>query len=139
VMVNSKEVHRASTNILCHHYICSHYKDGSLPVQEQNATDTNGTTESAIMCQIFNECNKYGFEIVGDGIYSNDVKLGEVGYTEGGWWVVVAAEQKRVACQSALEAVWRLAVAQTQLLNRRFEMLTPVNRSIYGNINELLN
>jgi hypothetical protein len=139
VMVNNKEVHRAATVMLCHRYICSHYKDGTLPVQEQNATDTNGSTENQIMCQIFNECQKYGFEIVGDGIYNNDVKLGEVGFSGGAWWVVVAAEQKRVACQSALEAVWRLAVAQTQLLNHRFEMLTPVNRSIYGNINELLN
>jgi hypothetical protein len=58
-------------------------------------------------------------------------------------WVVGAAEQKRIACQSALEAVWRLAVAQTprhtELLNRRFEMLTPMNSSIYGSINEFLN
>jgi hypothetical protein len=158
MMVNNKEVHRAATVMLCHRYICSHYKDGTLPVQEKARVQGAGCkgerfspmlpapcslssspTENAIMAEIFNECEKYGFEIVGDGIYNNDVKLGEVGYTKGGWWVVVAAEQKRVACQSALEAVWRLAVAQTQLLNRRFEMLTPVNRSIYGNINELLN
>jgi hypothetical protein len=139
VMVNSKEVHRASTNILCHHYICSHYKDRTLPVQEQNATDTNGSTENQITAEIFNECKKYGFEILHDGIYNNDVKLGEVGFSGGSWWVVGAAEQKRVACQSALEAVWRLAVAQTQLLNRRFEMLTPVNGSIYGNMSQFLN
>ncbi|MCC5619342.1 hypothetical protein LC605_30610 [Nostoc sp. CHAB 5836] len=143
VMVNNKEVHRASTNILCHHYICSHYKDGSLPVQEQNATDTPCPTENAIMAEIFNECEKYGFEILHDGIYNNDVKLGEVGCTDGSWWVVGAAEQERVACQSALVAVWRLAVAQTprhtELLNRRFEMLTPMNSSIYGSISEFLN
>ncbi|MCC5618013.1 hypothetical protein LC605_23590 [Nostoc sp. CHAB 5836] len=143
VMVNNKEIHRASTNILCHHYICSHYKDGSLPVQEQNATDTNSTTEKEIMCQIFNECEKYGFEILHDGIYNNGVKLGEVGCTDGSWWVVGATEQECVLCQSALEAVWRLAVAQTprhtELLNRRFEMLTPMNSSIYGSMNQFLN
>ncbi|MCC5619416.1 hypothetical protein LC605_31025 [Nostoc sp. CHAB 5836] len=143
VMVNNKEIHRAATVMLCHRYICSHYKDGTLPVQEQNATDTNGNTENAIMCQIFNECQKYGFEIVGDGIngiiYNDEVKLGEVGYTEGSWWVVRAANTERVACQSALEAVWRLAVTQTQLLNRPFEMLTPMDGSSYGSINELLN
>jgi hypothetical protein len=143
VMVNNKEVHRAATVMLCHHYICSHYKDGTLPVQEQNATDTPCPTENAMTAEIFNECEKYGFEIVGDGIYNNDVKLGEVGFSGGGWWVAVAAEQKRVACQSALEAVWRLAVAQTprhtELLNRRFEMLTPMNSSIYGSISEFLN
>jgi hypothetical protein len=139
VMVNKKEVHRGSTVMLCHRYICSHYKDGTLPVQEQNATDTNGSTENQITAEIFNECKKYGFEILHDGIYNNDVKLGEVGFSGGSWWVVGAAEQKRVACQSALEAVWRLAVAQTQLLNRRFEMLTPVNGSIYGNMSQFLN
>ncbi|MCC5617872.1 hypothetical protein LC605_22865 [Nostoc sp. CHAB 5836] len=47
VMVNSKEIHRASTNILCHHYICSHYKDGTLPVQEQNATDRGQMSSDA--------------------------------------------------------------------------------------------
>jgi hypothetical protein len=143
VMVNNREVHRAATVMLCHRYICTHYKDGTLPVQEQNTTDTNGTTENAIMAEIFNECEKYGFEVVGDGIYKNDVKLGEVGFSGGAWWVVVAAEQKRVVCQSALEAVWRLAVAQTprhtELLNRRFEMLTPMNGSIYGSMNQFLN
>ncbi|MCC5618072.1 hypothetical protein LC605_23900 [Nostoc sp. CHAB 5836] len=143
VMVNDKEVHRASTNILCHHYICSHYKDGTLPVQEQNATDTNGSTENEIMCQIFNECQKYGFEIVGDGIngiiYNNEVKLGEVGCTLGGWWVTRAANTERVACQSALQAVWLLAVTQTQLLNRPFEMLTPMDGSSYGSMNQFLN
>ncbi|MCC5618318.1 hypothetical protein LC605_25190 [Nostoc sp. CHAB 5836] len=108
VMVNNKEVHRASTNILCHHYICSHYKDGSLPAQEQNATDTNSTTGNAIKAEIFKECEKYGFEILHDGIYNNEVKLGEVGFSGGTWWVVGAAEQKRVLCQSALVAVFNV-------------------------------
>jgi hypothetical protein len=92
-MVNNKEVHRAATVMLCHRYISTHYKDGTLPVQEQNATDTNGSTENQIMAEIFNECEKYGFEIVGDGIiYNFEVKLGEVGFSGGAWWVVVAAE-----------------------------------------------
>ncbi|MCC5618086.1 hypothetical protein LC605_23975 [Nostoc sp. CHAB 5836] len=158
VMVNNKEVHRAATVMLCDRYICSHYKDGSLPVQEEAGGQGAGCmgeeisplhpapcslssspTENAIKAEIFNECEKYGFEILHDGIYNNDVKLGEVGCTDGSWWVVGAAEQERVACQSALVAVWRLAVAQTQSLNRRFEMLTPMDGSSYGSINELLN
>ncbi|MBG1258270.1 hypothetical protein [Nostoc commune] len=87
------------------------------------------------MVQIFNECEKYGFDIFDDGIYSSDVKLGDVGCSRGTWWVVGASEQKRVACQSALEAVWWLAVAQTpphteaadceELLDRPFDELTP--------------
>jgi hypothetical protein len=147
VMVSNKEVHRTAILMLCHRYICTHYKDGSLPVQEQNATETPCPTGNEIMAQVCNECEKYGFEILDDGIYNSDTygrklrKLGEVGYTEGRWWVIraVRGNTERVLCQSALEAVWLLAVAHTQLLNRRFEMLTPVNGSIYGNINELLN
>ncbi|MCC5617876.1 hypothetical protein LC605_22885 [Nostoc sp. CHAB 5836] len=162
VMVNSNEVHRASTNMLCHRYICSHYKDGTLPVQEEAGGQGAGSrgenlsplhpapcslssspAENAIKAEIFNECEKYGFKILHDGIYNNDVKLGEVGFSGGTWWVVGAAEQERVLCQSALVAVWQLAVGQTprhtELLNRRFEMLTPKNGSIYGSINEFLN
>jgi hypothetical protein len=90
VMVNNKEVHRTAILMLCHRYICTHYKDGSLPVQEQNATETPCPTGNEIMAQVCNECEKYGFEILDDGIYNSDTygrklrKLGEVGYTEGG-------------------------------------------------------
>ncbi len=135
-MVNNKEVHRAATPMLCHRYICIHYKDGSLPVQEQDATDTPCTTGNEIMVQIFTECEKYGFEILDDGIYCNDVKLGKVGCTNGNWWVVRAAESnhEQVPCESALDAVWWLsmvyvlphteAVDCEELLDRPFEMLT---------------
>ncbi|MBG1262457.1 hypothetical protein F8S20_26905, partial [Nostoc sp. BAE] len=34
VMVNDKEVFRANTLMRCDRFICTHYKDGSLPVQE---------------------------------------------------------------------------------------------------------
>jgi hypothetical protein len=79
VMVNYKEIFRANTPMRCHRFICTHYKDGSLPVQEQLAKPC--TTGNEIMAQIFNECEKYGFEILDDGIYQNDEKLGEVGQT----------------------------------------------------------
>ncbi|MFN6455424.1 MAG: hypothetical protein RM022_024945 [Nostoc sp. EfeVER01] len=46
------------------------------------------TSENLIMAHIFNECQKYGFEILDDGIYHNNVKLGEVGCTNGNWWVI---------------------------------------------------
>jgi hypothetical protein len=136
VMINNKEVHRTATLMLCHRYICTHYKDGSLPVQEQNATDTPCTTGNEVMAQIFNECEKYGFEILDDGIYNNDIKLGEVGCTDGGWWFTRATDstQQRISCDSALEAVWWLSMVDTvpdteavdceELLDRPFEMLT---------------
>ncbi|MCC5632605.1 hypothetical protein LC613_33905 [Nostoc sphaeroides CHAB 2801] len=37
VMVNKKEVFRANTVMRCHRYISIHYKDGTLPVQEEEA------------------------------------------------------------------------------------------------------
>ncbi|QFS51022.1 hypothetical protein [Nostoc sphaeroides] len=35
VMVNGKEVFRANTLMRCDRFICTHYKDGTLPVQEE--------------------------------------------------------------------------------------------------------
>jgi hypothetical protein len=62
------------------------------------------------MAQIFNECEKYGFEILDDGIYHNDVKLGEVGCTDGGWWVMRTGECQQMSCDSAVEAVQSLSI-----------------------------
>ncbi len=109
VMVNEKEVFRANTPMRCDHFICTHYKDGSLPVQEQLATPC--TTGNEVMAQIFNECEKYGFEILNDGIYQNDKKLGEVGQTDGDWWFTRAADEtQRIPCDSAMSAVQSLSM-----------------------------
>jgi hypothetical protein len=135
VMVNNKEVHRTAILMLCHRYICTHYKNGSLPVQEQNATETLCTTGNEIMAQIFTECEKFGFEILDDGIYDNDIKLGEVGCTDAGWWFTRATDEtQHISCDSALEAVWWLSMVDVlphaeavdceELLDRPFEMLT---------------
>ena len=107
VMVNGKELFRANTLMRCDRFICTHYKDGSLPVQEQLATPY--TTGNEVMAQIFNECEKYGYEILNDGIYQNDEKLGEVGQTDGNWWFTRAADEtQRIPCDSAMEVVWQL-------------------------------
>ncbi|WP_191762124.1 hypothetical protein [Komarekiella delphini-convector] len=113
VMINNKEVYRAATQMLCHRYICIHYKDGSLPVQEQEATPH--TTENRIMAHIFNECQKYGFEILDDGISQNDVKLGEVGCTNGNWWVKKGSSGQQQYSNSVFDAVRRLCPSQTSL------------------------
>ncbi|MCC5669806.1 hypothetical protein LC653_39880 [Nostoc sp. CHAB 5784] len=132
VTVNDKEVFRANTLMRCDRFICTHYKDGSLPVQEQLATPC--TTGNEIMAQIFNECEKYGFEILDDGIYQNNVRLGEVGCTDGGWWVMRTGECQQMPCDSAMDAVWWLSMVDSvphteaplceELLDRPFEMLT---------------
>ena len=109
VMVNDKEVFRANTVMRCHRFICTHYKDGSLPVQEREATPC--TTGNEVMAQILNECEKYGYEILNDGIYQNDEKLGEVGQTDGNWWFTRATnETQRIPCDSAMSAVQSLSM-----------------------------
>ncbi|MCC5613130.1 hypothetical protein LC612_42260 [Nostoc sp. CHAB 5834] len=164
VMVNGKEVFRTNTVMRCHRFICTHYKDGTLPVQEealgQGCRGAEGkefvqeisfappllrspapllksATGNEVMAQIFNECEKYGFEILDDGIYQNDQKLGEVGCTDGGWWVMRTREYQQMPCDSAMDAVWWLSMVDTvphaeaanceELLDRPFEMLTALD------------
>ncbi|MBD2535425.1 hypothetical protein H6G97_40935 [Nostoc flagelliforme FACHB-838] len=130
VMVNDKEVFRANTLMRCDRFICTHYKDGSLPVVEEDKEQGAGgrgerfspmhpapcslsssTTGNEVMAQIFDECEKYGFEILDDGIYHNDVKLGEVGQTDASWWFTRAADEtQRIPCDSAMSAVQSLSM-----------------------------
>ncbi|WP_375467104.1 hypothetical protein [uncultured Nostoc sp.] len=130
VMVNDKEVFRANTVMRCDRFICIHYKDGSLPVQEQEAggqgaggrgerfspmhpapCSLSSSTENQIMAHIFNECQNYGFEILDDGIYNNNgVKLGQVGCTDGNWWVKRRYSVQQQYSNSVLDAVRSLSM-----------------------------
>ncbi|MBD2563985.1 MULTISPECIES: hypothetical protein [Nostoc] len=135
VMVNSKEVFRANTLMCCDRFICTHYKDGSLPVQEEaevqgsrgaegknlqqfsplplcaSAPMPSSSTENQIMAHIFNECQNYGFEILDDGIYNNKgVKLGQVGCTDGNWWVKRRYSTQQQYSNSVLDAVLSLSM-----------------------------
>ncbi|OYE00159.1 hypothetical protein [Nostoc sp. 'Peltigera membranacea cyanobiont' 232] len=140
VMVNEKEVFRANTPMRCDRFICTHYKDGSLPVQKEaevqgsrgaegknlqqlsplplcaSAPMPSSSTENQIMAHIFNECQNYGFEILDDGIYNNKgVKLGQVGCTDGNWWVKRRYSVQQQYSNSVLDAVRRLCPSQTSL------------------------
>ncbi|MHC5671219.1 hypothetical protein [Nostoc sp.] len=109
VTVNDKEVFRANTLMRCDRFICTHYKDGSLPVQDKEATPP--TTENRIMAHIFNECQNYGFEILDDGIYNNNgLKLGQVGCTEGNWWVKRRYSVQQQYSNSVYDAVRSLSM-----------------------------
>ncbi|MEH1812448.1 MAG: hypothetical protein V7L09_08230 [Nostoc sp.] len=130
VMVNDKEVFRANTLMRCDRFICTHYKDGSLPVQEEAGGQGAGskgeeisplhpapcslsssTTENQIMAHIFNECQNYGFEILDDGIYNNKgVKLGQVGCTDGNWWVKRRYSVQQQYSNSVFDAVLSLSM-----------------------------
>ncbi|WP_375467196.1 hypothetical protein [uncultured Nostoc sp.] len=135
VMVNGKELFRANTLMRCDRFICTHYKDGSLPVQEEaevqgsrgaegknqqqlsplplcaSAPMPSSSTENQIMAHIFNECQKYGLEILDDGIYNNNgVKLGQVGCTDGNWWVKRRYSVQQQYSNSVLDAVLSLSM-----------------------------
>ncbi|MBD2303648.1 hypothetical protein [Nostoc sp. FACHB-190] len=132
VMVNNKEEFRADAWGRCYRYICTHHKDGSLPVQEEAGEQGAGRqgeeisplhpapcpvascTGNEIMAQIFNECENLGLELLEDGIYRNDEKLGEVGCTNGNWWFTRAsdAHQQRILCDSVSDAVWYVSRAE---------------------------
>ncbi len=113
VIVNGTEKFRANTWARCNRFIEWHHQDGTLnePVPTQTEVDETATTGNEIMAQIFNECEKYGFEILDDAIYHNDVKLGEVGCTDGNWWFTRATDEtQRIPCDSAMEAVQSLSM-----------------------------
>ncbi|WP_414572328.1 hypothetical protein [Nostoc sp. CCY 9925] len=115
VLVNSKEIFRDTTPERCQSYVKQQYQQGTLPVQEP--FEESCTTGNEVMAQVFNECEKCGLELLEDGIYRDDVKLGEVGCTDGNWWVIRASSgQHKRACESVDEAVRRLCPSQTSLL-----------------------
>ncbi|MBW4558764.1 MAG: hypothetical protein KME59_23150 [Trichormus sp. ATA11-4-KO1] len=127
VVVNGEEIHRANTWAKCHSYITWHYAQGTLPVQQPKAPSTTG---NEIKADIANECEKFGFDLLGDGIYHRDRNLGQVGCTNGQWWVKRASSvhQQKVPCNSAFDAVLSLsideAVSCEDLLDRPFDQLT---------------
>ncbi|MBD2229886.1 hypothetical protein H6G08_36480, partial [Calothrix anomala FACHB-343] len=134
VSVNSTEQHRANSWAKCHNHIAWHYKQGTLPVQQQKVPAN--TTGNEVMAQIALECEKFGFELLDDGIYNNDKKLGSAGCTDGRWWVKRASSehQQQVPCDSAFDAVWSLSMVEVlpsletssceELLDKPFDQLT---------------
>ncbi|BBD70440.1 hypothetical protein NIES4072_68060 [Nostoc commune NIES-4072] len=129
VVVNDAEVHRAATLMLCHRYICWQYKRGTLPVQQEAPRATTG---NEVMCEIAAQCEQFGFELLDDGIYKDEQKLGSIGCTEGKWWVIQATSvhQQKVPCDSAFDAVWVLSMVEPmqpsceELLDKPFDKLT---------------
>ncbi|MEH2142073.1 hypothetical protein [Nostoc sp.] len=143
VIVNDKEIFRDTTSVRCHSYVKQQYQQGTLPVQEPFEEEVC-TTSNEIMAQIFNESEKYGFEILDDGIYKNDVKLGEVGCTDGNWWVIRASltHQQKIACESVGDAVQSLSVAEVSQVSceepfdRPFDQLTAEDGAGCWSINQ---
>ncbi|MDZ8135798.1 MAG: hypothetical protein RM049_10920 [Nostoc sp. DedQUE04] len=126
----------------CDRFICTHYKDGTLPVQEAEVQGSRGaegknlqqlsplplrssapmpsaSTENQIMAHIFNECQNYGFEILNDGIYNNNgVKLGQVGCTNGNWWVKRRYSVQQKYSNSVFDSVRSLSMVDVSTDSR---------------------
>jgi hypothetical protein len=129
VIINDQEIFRDLSAARYHSYVKQQYQQGTLPLQEPFVEPC--ATGNEIMVQIFNECEKYGLELLEDGVYQNDVKLGEVGCTDGDWWAIRTGGNKgRVVCDCVMDAVWWLSITETSsttnkyLQNRPLEQLT---------------
>jgi hypothetical protein len=158
VIVNNIEVHRADTWARCQRYIQWHHQNGTLPEQQEAGVQgaermgegenlsplhptpcplSSSTTGNEIMSQIARECEKFELDLMDDGIYHNDIGLGEVGCTNSQWWFVARGEnQQQIQCDSALDAVWWLSMVDVltieskksdyeELLDRPFDELIP--------------
>lgn len=125
VTVSGKEKFRANNWAKCHRFIQWHHQDESLneefEAEAQGAGDKGETTphlaasstsENRIMAHIFTECQKYGFKILDDGIYKNDIKLGQVGCTNGNWWVALGSYGQPQYSYSVFDAVKALLVIE---------------------------
>lgn len=110
VMINGQEIYRDTSPVLCYEYVKQEYYKGTLPVQEQLPQEVY-TTGNEVMAEIFNECENLGLELLEDGIYRNDEKLGKVGQANGNWWFTRTsdAHQQRILCDSVSDAVWWLS------------------------------
>ncbi len=86
------------------------------PLHPAPCSLSSSTTENQIMAHIFNECQSYGFEVLDDGIYNNNgVKLGQVGCTNGNWWVKRRYSVQQQYSNSVLDAVRSLSIVDTSL------------------------
>ncbi|MBD2491710.1 hypothetical protein [Aulosira sp. FACHB-615] len=135
VMINNAEIFTDSTPARCHSYVKQQYQAGLLPLQKP--FEEPCTTGNEIMVQIAQACENFGLELLDDGIYRGDKKLGEAGETKGAWWFIRANESsEKVPCDSAIDTVYWLSMVDTvpsaealdydQLLDLPFDQLTSM-------------
>ena len=143
VMVDGEEKFRANTWGRCHRFIQWHHKDSTLneTASTQAETETPCTSENLIMAHIFNECQKYGFEILDDGIYHNGVKLGQVGCTNGNWWVKRRYSVQQQYSNSVLDAVRSLSIVNTSLAEpvHKYLQSRPLEQLSSNELQQLFN
>ncbi|MCG6137181.1 MAG: hypothetical protein MET45_21535 [Nostoc sp. LLA-1] len=110
----------------------------SISFYDQEAFVEPCTTGNEIMAVIFNECEKYGLELLDDGIYRNDEKLGEVGCTDGHWWAIrTGGNQGRVVCDCAMDAVWWLSITETSSTTNKYLQDRPLEQLTSAELEQL--
>ncbi|BAY41300.1 hypothetical protein NIES2111_56960 (plasmid) [Nostoc sp. NIES-2111] len=129
VMVNGNEIYRDTTPARCHSYVKQLYQQGMLLGQEEffplHPTPCPVSSPgNRIMAHIFNECQKYGFEILNDGIYKDGIKLGQVGCTNGNWWVILGCSGEAQYSYSVFDAVRSLTTSFEDQLDTPFDQLS---------------
>jgi hypothetical protein len=100
------------------------------------------------MAHIFNECQNYGFEILDDGIYTHDTedgklrKLGEVGCTDGNWWVKKGCSDQQQYSNSVYDAVRSLSMVDTSFATEptpEYLQHRPLQQLTTDELQQLLN
>ncbi|RCJ24403.1 hypothetical protein A6770_28315 [Nostoc minutum NIES-26] len=152
VMVNGVEIFRRSWWQKCFDDISWHYKRGSLPMQEEaggqegrgageeNSSHlTASSTGNEIMVQLFDACEQHGLELLEDGIYQQDVKLGQAGCTNGNWWFTSATQAKpeKIFCDSVEDAVWLLQIPDGLPTTNEYLQYHPLEQLSPGELRRL--
>lgn len=92
VMINDVEIHRANTWAKSYDYIIWHYKQGTLPTQQQEEITATCYEETAQVTPT----SKFEFDLRDDVTKQNLVKLDEIGCTSGKHWVVRVHTQNQL-------------------------------------------
>lgn len=92
VFINDVEIHRANTWAKSYDYIIWHYKQGTLPTQQQEEITATCNQETAQVTPT----PKFKFGLRNDDTKQNLVKLDEIGCTSGKHWVVRVHTQNQL-------------------------------------------
>ena len=92
VMINGVEVHRTNTWAKSYDYIIWHYKQGTLPTQQQEEIAATGNEETAEVTTI----SKFEFDLRNVVAKQNLVKLGEIACKSRNHWVVRVYAQNQL-------------------------------------------
>jgi hypothetical protein len=109
VYISGKEFRHGHTFAKAFGIVCHHHTFNTLPKHQSEVQPTQ--TSNAVLAQISVAADEFGLELLDDGIYDGDVKLGEVGYNNGSWWVLRTSSlhQEKIPCDSVKEAMWSLS------------------------------